>query len=102
MFVTAPRHGSATPLVPQHPRAFGTVALDRRSPLDDLMASLAFEESQFQPLTRSHGVRKHDLAGCRSTRIQYTAGSRPAEPSLTSIDQHLLRIGVDMGRTPSR
>jgi hypothetical protein len=81
MLVTAPRHGSATPLVPQHPRAFGTVALDRRSPLDDLMASLAFEESQFQPLTRSHGVRKHDLAGCRSTRIQYTAGSRPAEPS---------------------
>ena len=54
------------------------MALDRRSPLDDLMASLAFEERQFQPLTRSHGERKHDLAGCRSTRIQYTAGSGPA------------------------
>jgi hypothetical protein len=53
------------------------VSLDRRSPFDDLMASVALDQRDLQPFTRPLWMGERDPALGRAEPIQYTAGSRP-------------------------
>jgi hypothetical protein len=74
------RHGPLTALPLQLCRALGTVALHRGATLLDLVAKIALDQRDLQPLARTDRAGECNL-GCRpALHIQYTTGSGPPEP----------------------
>jgi len=46
------------------------MSLDRRAPLDDLVAAAALEQGDLQPLAGAGGAGERDLAGRLASRTQ--------------------------------
>ncbi len=79
-------HGTLTSLAPQVSRAARTVTLDRRAALFDLVAHIALDQGDVQPLTGSGKLGERDLRGDVAQRFQYTAGSGPRPDTLRPMD----------------